>query len=290
MSLQAPAWFEPYYTSQVVKVFQHRGFRLRGTTQQQTEIKSDKVLWRVAHPVVATKYERADDAVFANGARTKVEATFETWQVYQPVFDDDLEKMSIDEMAIATEAGANALGQRSDKEILGELNAGGPASPAVTDTTNGMTLAHAIELCEAAQTQTKLTWDGRWWCGLTPRLWNQLLVYKQFSSSDYVGQDLPLTKATDTRFWNGVNWFLFPHQETVDPWFPVPSANQVDIFLWHQTAIGYGVNYEIKNTIAWEQPRTAWTSNMRMAAKAKVLQQAGIVRGRFANNAAITPN
>ena len=284
MSQNAPAWFQPYYTDQVILKFQNSGFKLRGLTSEATEIVGNECHWRIAHPVVARRLVRGDTATLANGDRTKVVATMEPWQVYEIVYHDDLAKMSPNEMDVVTGQSAKALGRTFDQEIYTAMNADAPV-PSLTDTTNGMTLANAMLLCEAAQKNSKGEWgDGDWYCSLPARLWNQLLAYKQFNSKDWV-DDTPLAKGATGKDWNGVKWFLGN-----DDWFPTPAANQFDVFLWKKPGVGYGSNYLPLNTIEWEQPKTAWTSNMRMSGKAKVLLPEAVIRGRFSGNAAITPN
>jgi hypothetical protein len=284
MSNAAPAWFQPYYTDKVIHKLQNRGFKLKGMTSEATEIVGNECHWRIAATIEARLYARGSDAVLANGDRTKVQVTMETWQVYDIVYDDDLSKMTPNEMEVVTLSGARALGRRFDLQIYDAMNTDAPAA-AVTDTTNGMTLANAMALVEAAQIASEGEWgDAEWYCGLHSRLWNQLLAYKQFNSADWVG-DTPLVRASDSRNWNGVKWFLGRNS-----WFPVPSANQADVFLWSKDCVGYGSNYSVKNNVEWEQPKTAWTANMRMAGKAKVLLSEGVVRGRFNTNAAIAPN
>ena len=287
MSQSAPAWFETKYTDAVIHRFQGRGFKLKPTVTNAARIKGNTVVWRIAGKVAARLLNRMNLAVPANGLRTTVQATMETWQFYDIVYDDDQEKieeMSASEMDVATESGAMGLGRAFDLQIMNEFYANAAAATAATtDTTNGLSLVKMLEMTNVAQAND-MPWDGQAWCPLPSRLWNQALGYKQFNSADYIGGDLPLTKVTDTRFWNGVNWLLAPNE-----YFTAPAANQVDIFLWHKSAMGYGTNYEVKNNIAWEQPLTAWTTNMRMAGKAKILLTEGVIRGRFNDNATFVP-
>lgn len=284
MTANATAWFQPYYTDQVIHKLQNKGFKLKGMTSEATEIVGNECHWRIASAVTATLFARGNTAVTAGGDRTKVFATMETWQVYDIVYEDDLEKMTPKELDVVTTSGSRALGRAFDGQIFTAMNADAAAA-SVTDTTNGMTLANAMLMCDAAQTAAVGEWNGEdWYCGLHSRLWNQLMAYKQFNSSDWVA-DTPLTKATNSRNWNGVKWFLLRNDI-----FPVPAGNQVDVFLWLKDAVGYGSNYDVRNTIQWEQPKTAWTSNMRMAGKAKVLLVEGVIRARFSSNSAITPN
>ena len=288
MSQAAPNWFQPYFTQQVIHKLQHGGFALRGTTAKETSSNAESCTWRIAARVEATLYQRMSVAKPAGGGRTKVTAAFETWQVYEEVYEDDLAKMTPDEMQVVTKSHAMAIGRSYDNQIYKALNVDTPSAGAnlVTDTTNGMTLAAAMLMCSRAQTLSDGQWYGDWYCGLPANLWNQLLAYKQFNSADWIGSaDLPFLSKANARDWNGVRWFLMP-----DSIFPVPGANQVDVFLWMKDCVGYGTNYELKNIIAWEQPKTAWTANMRAAGIAKVLLPEGVVRGRFKSDAAITPN
>jgi hypothetical protein len=283
MSQQVPAWFAPWYSDQVIHKVQHKGFRLRGTTQGG-DVKANEANWRIAAKVAAQKLIRGSDATPVNGGRSKVTATMDQWQVFDYVYEEDLERLGVNEKDVVTTSGAMALGRAFDEEIMREANAAA-AGASVTDTTNGLTFVNALAFVSAAQVAAEAMWDGDWYCPLPAKLWNQLNAYKQFNSSDHVGEDMPFTKMTDTRKWNGINWFLAP-----DVWFPVPSANQVDILLWHRSALGYTTNWDVRTTLAWENIKTAWSVNMRMSGIAKALLPEIIIRGRFNTNATITPN
>lgn len=275
MTQQVPAWFAPMYNDKVIHKFQSEGFRLKGTTSEATEIKANECFWRIADAVEAILYKRGNRAVPAGGGRSKISAVMDTYQVYDEVYDDDLEKMPINEMDVVTSSGAKALGRKFDAQIAEAVDAAGIA-PVVSDTTNGLTLGSALLLCDAAQDQTDGLWDGNWFCPLPSRLWNQLLGYKQFNSGEYTGPDLAFTKVTDRRTWNGVHWFMMPKS-----WFKDGAAGVKQVRMWHKSAVGYASNYAIKNNIAWDNAATAFTANMRMGGKAKVLLNEGVVIGEF---------
>lgn len=195
--------------------------------------------------------------------------------------------MNVNEKEVLVKSGAMALGRATDQELIDVMAAAAPTTGAgyVADGTPGaFTLAHALTMCQQMQKRIKL-WDGQVYCPLPSLFWNQLISHKQVNSSDHVGQNLPFVSATDTRFWNGVNWFLMD-----DDIFPVPATDQMDVLMWHKSAVGWGNNTDLRSIWDWDNYESWWTINMQAKGCALVLQSTGLVRFRGASNSAITIN
>ena len=287
MSNDAPNWFVTQYNARAFHIYQAKGFRLAPTVTPAGRIEGEKAIFWKAGAGTARKKTRGQRAVPMNAERKKVEAILSTWEAFDTVEEYDLDRMSVNEREIVAETGAMALGRAVDQQIMTRLNTDAAATGTalyLNQAGNPFTLVHALTMCKMLQTSIK-KWDGTVYCPLPALLWNQLLSYKQVNSSDHVGTDLPFVKATDTRFWNGVNWFLFP-----DEFFPVPSANNFDIFMYSRDAAGWGNHTEIRSIWAWDNYESWWTVNMQSKGADVTLQAEGIVRGRFASNAAITLN
>lgn len=287
MATEAPAWFVTQYEDRAMHLYQAEGNRLRPTVTAATRVEADKARFMFAGPGTARKIMKGSPAVPMNTGRTNVEVSLETWQAFDEVEEYDLDRMNIAEREVVAQTGAMALGRATDAEIITKLNAGAATSGNnyLANTSTAFGLVEAMTMCQKLQVALKGKWDGKVYCPLPAILWNQLLSFKQVNSADHVGQDLPFVKATDTRFWNGVNWFLF-----ADEFFPVPAANQADVFMWHQSAVGWGNNTDLKADWQWDNRQTCWTVNMRAKGCAVLLQSAGVVRGRFLTNTAITVN
>lgn len=286
MSNDAPQWFTTQYDSRVRHVYQNEGNMLRPTVTSAARIDSETAYFWIAGKGAARKKLRGQRAVPMNAERKKVSTTLQTWEAFDTCEEYDLDRMNVNEKEVLVQTGAYALGRATDAEIIAAIHAAAPTSGAryVGDGSTAFTLAHALSMCQQLQKSIK-QWRGDVFCPLPSLFWNQLLSYKQVNSSDHIGQDLPYAKATDTRFWNGVNWFLYD-----DDAFPVPNANQMDVFMWQRDAVGWGNNTDLRSIWDWDNYESYWTINMQAKGAALVLQNEGLVRFRGASNSAITIN
>ncbi|WFE91741.1 phage capsid protein [Roseibium porphyridii] len=198
-------------------IYQERGNRLRPTVSPAVRFKgSSKAIFYLAGKMKAEKKDRNQQNTPSGSARKKFEVDMYTWTAFDEVEEWDLDRMSIDEREIVYETGALALGRATDIEIYQVMAAKHTSAAAGLDFSAGaFNAANALTLCSVLQ-QDKVPWDGNVYCGLPSLQWNQLLGNKVVNSAYHVGSDIPFVKATDTRFWNGVNWFLFEEEEAQD--------------------------------------------------------------------------
>lgn len=288
MSAEAPAWFRTQYPERAMHIYQERGNRLRPTVTPAVRFEgSSKAIFYLAGKMKAVKKTRNQQNTPSGSARKKFEVDLYTWTAFDEVEEWDLDRMSIDERELVYESGAMALGRATDIEIYQVMAQAQAAVPADLDFSAGaFTAANAMTVCKALQ-QDKVPWNGMAYCGLPALQWNQFLANKVVNSSDHVGTDIPFVKATDTRFWNGVNWFLFEEEEAQDL-YPVPAANQQDLFAWHQSAMGWGAHTDLQMREQWDNRNDVWTINLKAKGASKDLQEGkGIKRFRTSTNSPI---
>ncbi|WP_313193092.1 phage capsid protein [Shinella zoogloeoides] len=288
MTLAADNWFTTQYANRAMHIYQNAGNRLRPTVTPAMRFEgSEKAVFWIAGKSKAVKKTRRQRNTPSNAERKKIEATLQTWTAFDEIEEFDLDRMTVDEKEVVYESGAMALGRATDIEIYEQMAAQVPAVPAELDFSAGaFGAANAMMLCNYLQ-EDKVPWDGNVYCGLPSRQWNQLLAAKVVNSADHVGPDLPFVKATDTRFWNGVNWFLFVEEDAQDL-YPVPEANKQDLFIWHKSAMGWGAHTDLQVRIDWDNREDVWTVNMKAKGAAKALREGkGIKRFRTSSNSAI---
>lgn len=286
MTTQAPTWFATQYANRAMHIYQERGNRLRPTISMATRIEgSEKAVFWLAGKSTAKKKTRNQRNTPGNAARKKFEVPLSTWVSFDTVEEYDLDRMSVDEKEIVYQSGAMALGRSTDKEVYDVMAAAVPA--ATLDFSAGaFNAAQAMQLCAELQND-KVPWNGEAFCGLPALQWNQLLANKVVNSAEHVGTDLPFVKATDTRFWNGVNWFLYVEEDPLDL-YPVPGANQQDCFIWHKSAVGWGNHTDLRVIPQWDNYEDWWTINMQAKGCATVMQEGkGIRRFTTSSNSAI---
>lgn len=288
MTANAPAWMTEQYSDRAMHIYQRDGNRLRPTVTSATRIEgAEKAHFWLAGKSKAKKKKRGERNTPVNGERKKITATLETWVCFDTVEEYDADRMTVDEREVVYTSGAKALGRSTDAELYATMDAAVPAVAAGLDFSAGaFSAVSAMTLCQKLQEQ-HVPWDGMAFCGLPPLQWNQLLANKIVNASDHVGTDLPFVKATDTRFWNGVNWFLFVEEEAGEL-YPVPEANKQDLFIWHKSALGWGNHTDLRVIPQWDNYNDWWTINMQSKGAAVALQEGnGIRRFRTSTNSAI---
>lgn len=287
MTQNAPNWNTTQYANRAMHIYQNKGNRLRPTVTQAMRIENNEkgVFW-LAGKTKAKKIERRERNQPGNGERKKFEVPLATWKAFDVIEEYDVDRMSVDEKEVVYESGANALGRATDIEIYAQMATAVPGVSGLDFSAGAFNAANALTLCAALQTD-KVPWDGNAYCGLPPLQWNQLLANKVVNSADHVGPDIPFVKATDTRFWNGVNWFLFVEEDPLDL-YPVPGANQQDLFIWHKSAMGWANNTDLSVITDWDNYENWWTVNMTAKGAASPMQEGkGIKRFRTSTNSAI---
>lgn len=286
MTLEANNWFTTQYADRAMHIYQNEGNRLRPTVTPAVKfIGSEKAVFWLAGKSKAIKKDRRQRNTPGNSERKKFEVNLETWTAFDEIEEFDLDRMTVDEKEVVYQSGAMALGRATDMEIYQKM-ATAKAAADVDYSAGAFSAANALDLCARLQAD-KVPWDGNVYCGLPPLQWNQFIANKIVNSSDHVGPDIPFVKATDTRFWNGVNWFLFVEEDAQDL-YPVPSANKQDLFIWHKSAMGWGAHTDLQVRVDWDNREDVWTVNMKAKGAAKELQEGkGIKRFTTSSNSAI---
>lgn len=293
MGQNAPNWYVPAFDDKATEVFQAKGNLLRGTFSTPIKKEASQVTFFVAGRGEAEPLQRGSMGGVMNAGRGILTATMQDWQAAEWAYETDLEKMSVDERAVIASQIGKACGRRADLIPINEINS---ATLTMVDATNAggnansaspFTLVMALTGIRILQTNDVEFDDGNVFCGMPATAWNQFTSYKQVNSSDWVGVDgLPYKTGRKFKDWNGVRWFRMP-----DSYCPVTGTSAVDFFMWHKSAVGQAVNYELRTDVTWENLYSGWYHNSRFAATAKVLLPPGIIRFRYGGNAsAITLN
>lgn len=292
MTINAPDWFRPQYEARAMHIYQTEGNRLRPTITPATSFSgSEKAVFYLAGKTVARKIGRNTSPVPGGGDRKKFEVNLETWQAFDELNEYDLDRLSLDEREIVYQAGALALGRATDIEIYAKMAAAKPSVASGLDFSSGVFSAASAMTLTKAMADQKVPMNGQIFCGLPSIAWYQFLANKVVNSADHVGNDLPFVKSTETRFWNGVNWFLLVEEDAED-FYPVPDTNKADCFIWHKSAMGWGAHTDLQMIPQWDnrgEGGGCWTFNMKAKGAATTLQEGnGVLRFRIATNGAIS--
>ena len=119
-----------------------------------------------------------------NLAHSNVNVTVEDYFAGEWVDDLDQLRINHDEMQVAQQSGAYALGRKTDDLILAQMTT---TSSAHDETSNGITLTWALELMEKFG-NNEVPDDGQRYCVVGWEQWSQLMAIDQFSRTNYVGE------------------------------------------------------------------------------------------------------
>jgi len=288
MTARVSAWNEPKFVDGVIHVLQTEGYLTQGLTSPPTSQIGQTVTWKLAGKGEATQMAPGiEERPALNADRLTVTATMQDWEANEWVNGIDLKKMTEPEIQVAQKTVGMALGRRRDKLLIAALDAATPGGTIGTG-------AAAIDPTQMIDAQAQILGQGiagtpELICLLPYRLLGQMMLYREFASSEWVGSDLPLMKRIGARSWNGIHYVPLP-----DDYFAVPAANQAYGYVYMKEAVGFATPTDWKGQIR-ELTRVDYVPTKKanfiastMSACAVVLQTPGLRRLHFSTNAAIT--
>lgn len=282
MTTRAPNWFEQKYVKGVIHTLQTEGFLLRAAVNQTGTIKGNQVTWKLAGSGVATEASTAiQDSPVMNADRTTISATMKDYEANDWIKSTDIEKMPENEQQVAQKTGAMALGRKFDSIIIGAMDA---ASTAIATVGDGSAAISILDPMTAQGAIADLAVGSyEYFCALPQKLLQQMEIYREFSSSDYVGDEYPLLKQVGARRWRGITFIPVP-----SAYLNVPASNQIDGYLWVKDALGYASNYDLRSRIDYVPTKKAYFAANDMGGCAAVLLPDAIKRLRFATNVTLS--
>ena len=177
-------------------------------------------------------------------------------------------KTNIDERTVITNAGAYALGRKTDDLIIGQLDTSANFAGANTD---GMTKAKVLAAFEKLG-QADVPDDGQRYAVVGWKQWSQLLGIDEFAKSDYVGPDELPWRGTQAKRWLGTLWV--PHSG-------LSVSSNVRLCHWyHKTAVGHAAGADVTTDVTWHGDRASHFVNNMMSQGAALIDATGVVTMR----------
>lgn len=260
--------FIKQFEREVHESYQRQGSKLRNTVRTINEVNgSSAVFQKVGKGTASTKSTHGMVPVM-NLAHTAVECTLQDY--YAGDWVDRLQelKVNIDERQVIANAGAYALGRKTDELIITAL-AGVSGAQEIADANTGMTLAKvmaAFEKLGAADVPD----DGERYAVVGWKQWSELLQIDEFSRSDYVGSDDLPFNGTQAKRWLGTLWL--PHSG-----LPKDASDIRSCFWYHRTALGHASGSDVQTDITWHGDRAAHFVNNMMSQGSARIDDTGIV-------------
>lgn len=267
MSINIDKAFVKQFEREVHEAYQRMGSKLRQTVRTKSDVTGATTVFQTVGKGVASTKSRNGSVPVMNVDHGQVECQLLDFYAGDWVDRLDELKTNIDERQVLANAGAYALGRKTDELIIDALNTN--ATPIGVDT-DGMTLAKVLQAFETMGDKD-VPDDGQRYAVIGWKQWSDLLQIDQFASADYVGEDELPYHGTQAKRWLGTLWL--PHSG-----LPVDSANDNRICFWfHKSAIGHASGSDVQTDITWHGDRAASFINNMMSQGAAQIDADGIV-------------
>lgn len=265
MSNQVENAFVREYEANVHLAYQRMGSKLRNTVRTKNNVKGKSTTFQKVGKGAASTKARHGKVPVMNIDHTPVECLLYDYYAGDWVDRLDEIKTNISEQQVVENAGAYALGRKTDELIVTELDKSTNYAGLDTD---GLTKAKILEAFETLG-NADVPDDGERYCVVGWRQWSELLDINEFKNADYVGTDDLPWKGTQAKRWLGTLWM--PHSG-------LSVNSNVRLCHWyHKTAIGHASGYDVKSDITWHGDRAAHFVNNMMSQGASLIDPEGVV-------------
>lgn len=267
MSTSVDLSFSKAFESEVKQAYQRMGSKLRRQVRSKSNIKGSSTTFQTIGKGTPTTKVRHGQITPMNVSHTPVECTLVDYYAGDWVDKLDEAKVNHDERRVLVQAGAAALGRKTDELIISALDA---TSLEVAAGGTGLTLAKILSAMEVLGGNDVFE-DGRMTAVVPWNEWTDLLQIEQFSSSDYAKDSFPLLKGSEARLFLGTVWMPHSGLETL------VSGGVSKSFWFNQDAVGHASGADITSDITWHGDRAAWFVNNMMSQGAVLIDGAGVV-------------
>jgi hypothetical protein len=266
--------FVKQFQAEVHEAYQRQGSKLRPTVRSKTNVKgASTVFQRVGRGVAASKARNGVVPVM-NLAYSTVECFLQDHYAGDWIDKFDELKTNINEMQVLANAGAYALGRKTDELIIAALDAAtaeAVGTQAGQTDNDGMTRAKALLAFEMLG-ELDVPDDGQRFAVVGWKQWSELLTIQEFANSDYIGDEELPWKGTQAKRWLGATWI--PHSGLT------LNGTLRHCYFYHRTAIGHAAASEIVTDVTWHGDRAAHFVNSMMSQGAVLVDGEGVVRMR----------
>lgn len=268
MSTSIDQAFIKQFEREVHDAYQRQGSKLRNTVRTINNVNgASAVFQKVGVGTAATKSSGGMVPVM-NLDHSTVEVTLSDYYAGDWVDRLDELKTNIDERQVIANAGAHALGRKSDEMIIGALSQA--SSHVLSDANTGLTKDKILQAFETFG-ENDVPDDGQRFAIVGWKQWSDLLSLEEFVNADYVGADaLPYSTITQAKQWLGTLWI--PHSG-----LPIDGNDIRSCYFYHKTAVGHAIAADIETDITWHGDRAAHFVNNMMSQGSGLIDDAGVV-------------
>ena len=253
------------FESGVHMAYQRMGSKLRNTIRTANGVKNKTTFQKLGKGFATTKARHGNVAPM-NLEHTNVSVTVEDYFAGEWVDDLDQLRINHDEMLVAQQSGAYALGRKTDDLILDAMDG---TTSAHNETTNGVTLSWALELMEKFG-NNDVPDDGQRYVAVGWEQWSQLLDLDEFSRAEFVGENqLPFANAMTAKNWLGFMWFPFSGLDSIN------SDADRKCFAWHSSSVGHAIGADVSSNMQYHNDKDAYFILNKMQMNATLIDANG---------------
>ena len=274
MTITVEKSFVRSFEAEVHTAFQRTGSKLKGTVRGRNDVIGSTTTFQVIGKGSAGTKSRNGSVPVMNINHVPVEIALADFYAGDWVDRLDELKMNHDEKTVVAQAGAYALGRKTDDLIITGLDADKTITSPIKNvekyrTTDGLTKEKVLSAFEMMG-ENDVADDGERFAIVGWKQWSELMQIPEFANSDYIGDsDLPW-KGTQAKRWLGSLWM--PHSG-------LTKKNNVRQCYWyHKSAVGHASGSNVKTDITWHGDRAAHFINNMMSQGAGVIDATGIIR------------
>lgn len=258
--------FVKQFEREVHEAYQRMGSKLRSTVRNTNNVQGATTTFqKVGKGTASTKATHASVPVM-NLDHDAIEISLEDYYAGDWVDRLDEIKLNHDERQVIANAGAYALGRKTDELII---NALANATTAVSDDTTGLTLDKVLEAFELLG-EADVPDDGQRFAVVGWKQWSELLKIDEFVSADYIGADQLPFQSSQAKQWLGTTWIAHSG-------LPIDGSGVRSCFWYHKTAIGHASGSDVATDITWHGDRASFFVNNMMSQGAGLIDSSGVV-------------
>lgn len=267
MSTTIDQAFIKQFEREVHEAYQRQGSKLRNTVRTISNVNgSSAVFQRVGTGTASTKSTNGVVPVM-NLEHSNVEVVLSDYYAGDWIDRLDELKTNIDERQVIANAGANALGRKTDELIINAL--GTAAQNVIADGNVGLTKDKVLNAFETFG-ELDVPDDGQRFCIVGWKQWSDLLAIDEFVNADYIGaENLPFSSITQAKMFLGT--IFIPHSG-------LPVTDDIrSCFYYHKTSVGHAVASDIETDVSWHGDRAAHFVNNMMSQGSGLIDETGII-------------
>lgn len=268
MSTTIDQAFIKQFEREVHEAYQRQGSKLRNTVRTISNVNGSSVVFqKVGKGTASTKSTHGMVPVM-NLDHTAIEVILQDYYAGDWVDRLDELKTNIDERQVIANAGAQALGRKTDELIINALETA--STHTIADGNVGMTKDKILSAFETFG-ENDVPDDAQRFCVVGWKQWSDLLAIDEFVNADYIGHEqLPFATITQAKMFLGT--VFIPHSG-----LPIDGNDVRSCFYYHKTAVGHAAASDVQTDISWHGDRAAHFVNNMMSQGAGLIDESGIV-------------